>query len=105
MAFALSNVFDFCPKSKHTSGINLCKEGPLLTCHCGSIGTLLAFHEPTFCIHPGDAGPGVGVPGDPPSQGLDSVNVSGHAVSALPHGNQCAVLHDTEPAELEDLDG
>ena len=52
-----------------------------------------------------DAGLGVEVPGDPPSQGRDSVNVSGHAIPTVLHGNQCAVLHDTEPTELEDLDG
>ena len=45
------------------------------------------------------------VPGDPPSQGRDSVNVSGHAIPAVLCGNQYAVLYDTEPTELEDLDG
>ena len=45
------------------------------------------------------------VPGDSTSHGRDSVNVSGHAIPAVPHGNQCAALFDTEPAELEDLDG
>ena len=52
-----------------------------------------------------DTGPGVEVPGDLPSQGRDSANVSGHAVPAVPYGNQYAALFDTEPAELEDLDG
>ena len=52
-----------------------------------------------------DTGPGMEVPGDPPSQGHDSVNVSGHAIPAVPHGNQYALLFDTEPTELEDLDG
>ena len=52
-----------------------------------------------------DTGPGVEVLGDPPSQGRDSVNVSGHAIPAVLCGNQCAALCDTEPAELEDLDG
>ena len=52
-----------------------------------------------------DAGPGVEVPGDPPSQGRDWVNVSGHAIPAVLCGNQCAALCDAEPTELEDLDG
>ena len=52
-----------------------------------------------------DAGPGVEVRGNPPSQGRDSVNVSGHAIPAVLCGNQCAALCDTEPTELEDLDG
>ena len=51
-----------------------------------------------------DAGPGVEVSGDSTSQGRDSVNVSGHAVPAVLCGNQYAVLYDTEPTELEDLD-
>ena len=52
-----------------------------------------------------DAGPGMEVPGDPPSQGRDSANVSGHAIPAVLCSNQYAVLYDTEPTELEDLDG
>ena len=52
-----------------------------------------------------DAGPGMEVPGDPPSQGRDLVNVSGHAIPAVLYGNQYTVLYDTEPTELEDLDG
>ena len=52
-----------------------------------------------------DAGPGMEVPGDPLSHGRDSVNVSGHTIPAMLCGNQCAVLCDTEPTELEDLDG
>ena len=52
-----------------------------------------------------DAGPGVEVPGDSTSQGRDSVNVSGHAIPAVPHGNQCAALFETEPTEMEDVDG
>ena len=52
-----------------------------------------------------DAGPGVEVPGDSTSQGRDSANVSGHAIPAVLYGNQYAVLFDTEPTELEDLDG
>ena len=39
------------------------------------------------------------------SHGRDSVNVSGHAVPAVLCGNQHAALHDTEPTELEELDG
>ena len=54
---------------------------------------------------PPDAGPGMEVPGDLTSQGRDSVNVSGHAIPAVLYGNQYAVLYDTEPTELEDLDG
>ena len=45
------------------------------------------------------------VPGDSTSQGRDSVDVSGHAIPAVLCGNQCAVLFDAEPTELEDLDG
>ena len=52
-----------------------------------------------------DAGPGMEVPGDSTSHGRDSVNVSGHAIPAELYGNQYAVLFDTEPTELEDLDG
>ena len=52
-----------------------------------------------------DAGPGMEVPGDSTSQGRDLVNVSGHAIPAVPYGNQYAVLYDTEPTEMEDLDG
>ena len=51
-----------------------------------------------------DAGPGVELLGDPPSQGRDSANMSGHAIPAVLCGNQCAVLCDAEPTELEDLD-
>ena len=50
-------------------------------------------------------GPGMEVPGDSTSHGRDSVNVSGHAIPAVLYGNQYAVLFDTEPTELEDLDG
>ena len=63
----------------------------------------------TVMCHPSckiaDAGPGMEVPGDSTSQGRDSVNVSGHAIPAVLCGNQYAVLFDTEPTELEDLDG
>ena len=52
-----------------------------------------------------DAGPGMEVPGDSTSQGRDSVNVSGHAIPAVLYGNQYAALYDTEPTEMEDLDG
>ena len=52
-----------------------------------------------------DAGPGMEVPGDSTSQGRDSVNVSGLAIPAVLYGNQYAVLYDTEPTEMEDLDG
>ena len=45
------------------------------------------------------------VPGDSTSHGRDSINVSGHAIPAVLCGNQYAVLYDTEPTELEDLDG
>ena len=41
-----------------------------------------------------DAGPGMEVPGDPLSQGRDSVNVSGRAIPAVLHGNQYAVLYE-----------
>ena len=52
-----------------------------------------------------DAGPGMEVLGDSTSHGRDSVNVSGHAIPAVLYGIQYAVLFDTEPTELEDLDG
>ena len=52
-----------------------------------------------------DAGPGLRVPEEPPSHGRDSANVSGHAIPAVLHGNQYTVLFDTEPTEMEDLDG
>ena len=51
-----------------------------------------------------DAGPGERVPGEPPSHGRDSANVSGHAIPAVLYGNQYAVLYDTEPTEIEVLD-
>ena len=44
------------------------------------------------------------VPGDPLSQGRDSVNVSGHAIPAVLYGNQYAVLYDTEPTETDVLE-
>ena len=53
----------------------------------------------------GGAGPGERVPGEPPSHGRDSANVSGHAICAMLHGNQCAVLYDTEPTEIDVLEG
>ena len=52
-----------------------------------------------------DTGPGLQVPNEQLSPGCDSANVSGHAIPAVPCGNQCAVLFDAEPTELEDLDG
>ena len=52
-----------------------------------------------------DAGLGSTVPEEQLSHGRDSVNVSGHAIPAVLYGNQYAVLYDTEPTELEDLDG
>ena len=51
-----------------------------------------------------DAGPGERVPGEPPSHGRDLANVSGHAIPAVLYSNQCAVLYDTEPTEIEVLD-
>ena len=51
-----------------------------------------------------DAGPGMEVPGDLPSQGRDLVNVSGHAIPAVLYGNQYAVLYDTEPTEIDVLE-
>ena len=45
------------------------------------------------------------VPGDTTSQGRDSVNVRGHAIPPVLYCNQYAVLFDTGPTELEDLDG
>ena len=51
-----------------------------------------------------DAGPGMEVPGDPPSHGRDSVNVSGHAIPAVLCCNQYAVLCDAEPTETDVLE-
>ena len=48
-----------------------------------------------------DAGPGERVPGEPPSHGCDSANMSGHVIPAMLHGNQYAVLCDAEPTELD----
>ena len=62
-------------------------------------------HWWTIMDNNGDAGPGMEVPGDSTSQGRDSVNVSGHAIPEMLYGNQYAVLYDTGPTELEDLDG
>ena len=52
-----------------------------------------------------DAGPGSTVPDEQLSHGHDSANVSGHAVPAVPHGNQFAALFDAEPADNEFLHG
>ena len=52
-----------------------------------------------------DACPGLTAPGEQFSHGRDSSNVSGHAIPAMLHGNQCAVLFDTEPTENEILHG
>ena len=49
-------------------------------------------------------GPGVEVPGDPPSHGRDSATVSGHAILAVLYGNQYTVLYDTEPTEIDGLE-
>ena len=43
------------------------------------------------------------VPDERPSQ--DLAHVIGHAVPAVPYGNQCAVLHDTMPTDIEFLHG
>ena len=51
-----------------------------------------------------DTGPGERVPGELPSHGCDSVNVSGHTIPAMLCGNQCVVLFDMEPTEIEVLD-
>ena len=56
------------------------------------------------CHNHCDVGPGVEVPGDPPSHGRDSANVSGHAIPAVLYGNQYAVLCDTEPTEIDVLE-
>ena len=42
--------------------------------------------------NPTDMGPGLTVPGEQLSHGRDSSNVSGHAIPAILHGNQCNVL-------------
>ena len=50
-----------------------------------------------------DAGPGSTVPEEQLSYGRDSANVSGHTIPAVLHGDQYAVLFDTEPTEDEIL--
>ena len=57
-----------------------------------------------FALPAIDAGPGERVPGEPPSHGRDSANVSGHAIPAVLCGNQYAVLYDTEPTEIDVLE-
>ena len=70
-----------------------------------SVAALLTKGVGNGSMRASDAGPGMEVPGDSTSQGRDSTNVSGHAIPAVLYGNQYAVLFDTEPTELEDLDG
>ena len=53
----------------------------------------------------GDVGPGSTVPGEQLSHGHDLSNMSGHAIPAVPHGNQYAVLYDMEPTDNEFLHG
>ena len=48
-----------------------------------------------------DAGLGERVSGEPPSHGCDSANVSGHAVPAVPHGNQVLVPDSRATASPE----
>ena len=52
-----------------------------------------------------DVGPGSTVLEEQLSHGRDSSNMSGHAIPAMPHGNQYAVLFDAEPTEDEILHG
>ena len=52
-----------------------------------------------------DAGPGSTVPEEQLSHGRDSSNTSGHAIPAVPHGDQCVALFDAEPTEDEILHG
>ena len=81
--------------------------GMWATCHENEFWCKITLLHPSSghsCLA-GDAGPGMEVPGDTTSQGRDLVNVSGHAIPAVLYGNQYAVLFDTEPTELEDLDG
>ena len=52
-----------------------------------------------------DAGLGLTVLDDQLSHGRDSANVSGHAIPAILHDNQCTVLHNTMPADNEFLHG
>ena len=52
-----------------------------------------------------DAGPGLRVPEEQLSHGRDSSNTSGHAIPAVPHGDQCVALFDAEPTEDEILHG
>ena len=52
-----------------------------------------------------DVGPGLTVPDEQLSQEQDLAHVIGHAILAILHGNQCAVLHDTMPTDIEFLHG
>ena len=52
-----------------------------------------------------DVGPGSTVPEEQLSHGRDSSNMSGHAIPAMPFGDQCTALLDTEPTEDESLHG
>ena len=52
-----------------------------------------------------DPGPGSTVPEEQLSHGHDSSNMSGHAIPAVPHSDQCTALHDAEPTEDEILHG
>ena len=46
-------------------------------------------------------GPGSTVPGEQLSYGRDLANVSGHAIPAVPCGNQCTALCDAMPTDNE----
>ena len=52
-----------------------------------------------------DAGLGSTVLEEQLSHGQDSSNVSGHEIPAVPCGDQCTALFDTEPTEDEILHG
>ena len=76
-------------------GFEWCKSwSPKASFHWVSPGQLVGAHWD-------DAGPGSTVLEEQLSHGCDLSNMSGHAIPAVLHGDQCAALFDTEPAEDE----
>ena len=74
---------------------------PLLLWKGDTVDALLGTSNPDGS----DAGLGERVPGEPPSHGRDSANVSGHAIPAILCGNQYKVLCDAMPTDNEFLRG
>ena len=74
---------------------------PLLLWEGNTVDALLGTSHPEGS----DTGPGSTVLDEQPSQKQDSAHVIGHTVPAVPCGNQCAVLHDATPTNIEILHG